>query len=468
MKQMWIIPAWLLVALSGCIPSYPLQEGQIDSYWSLDADVSNQAEAYQPSIGQTKLPARWIVHQRPSVILSTVSIVRASDQIQEGAEVVEFAVSPIHTQSIVDILQETRAAMVNLRTISTSPAKADRRQWAQTMAETLAQIEHVTRLSSLEDADNYGDESIDPTGLPAKPMLEMVAMYLNERAGGNLLRDLDPEEVDQLRSVLAELTLRLGFAVAGKTMPEGMRRQTTALMKATPQRAALEKQLHQMLLAKVDQASPAAEGGALESTVQTAVTWAPKFLEFLEGFIRQWDRMERAELQLIRHGQQAAVVATIKVQPGKEIRLDKVMFMQPTLVFKGTSKIVVLPDMPQSAETVILFEGQDGGAVELRFEGILYGLARLFAFPLADGALREIRVLTKTAQQGRQMVNVSVLMEARDDRRHPRRILVFHDVQEKKVVRQAFSLQSTAVKRTTAVSYITPKRRYTFHRSKGL
>ena len=98
-----------LVGSFGCVPSTPLQPGQIDEYWSLTQDVTQDAPLSQPTFGQQKLPAYWVVKQTPSVVWSTVSIVRAVDKMKLGANEVSFSISQVHTKTLIDLIEFTRS-----------------------------------------------------------------------------------------------------------------------------------------------------------------------------------------------------------------------------------------------------------------------------------------------------------------------------------------------------------------------
>ena len=70
--------------------------------------------------------------------------------------------------------------------------------------------------------------------------------------------------------------------------------------------------------------------------------------------------------------------------------------------------IPVWHDDQQGTAAVTVAGGKDyafhftasSGATEVRFEGIVYGLVRMLAVPLASGTLREIRVSVARPQRG--------------------------------------------------------------------
>jgi len=349
--------------------------------------------------------------------------------------------------------------------LAEASAGGDRDLWSRKMADILVQIEGIARMVSLEADPTGRPES--PAGIAAGPLLEAFAMYLNENAGGEILADLGPEEIDRLRTVLTQVALRLGFDMAGKQMPPGLRQSTVALMRQAERMDLLERSLSGFLLDQAEKAPPAVAEGEMSKIIKLASSWAPRGLEILQQFMRQWDRMESIELEFRRLGDQAVVVVKINVLPGKEVRIADVLIAQPTLVFTGSSRIVVLPSDPTTGETVVSFEPVDGGSVELRYEGIIYSLVRLLAVPLADGQLRQVRIFVQPAEQGYQLVNVAMLSEAKADKTDPRRMLTFQDVRRKRLVRGPFSVSSVTESERQIFNYLTPTKRYTYKREKA-
>ncbi|MHC4294672.1 MAG: hypothetical protein ACYSTL_03710, partial [Planctomycetota bacterium] len=281
-----------------------------------------------------------------------------------------------------------------------------------------------------------------------------------------LLGDLDATEIHRLRTVLAQMVLRLGFDLAGRQLPADLRGAATEMMQREKRLDALEQSLNDLLADSVEKASPAPRETETKKIFALISGVTPKALAVMEAFLEQWDRMERMEVQLKSLDDQPVLAATIKVLPDKQVRLADVLMFQPTVVFRGESRIAVIPDAPGTGETLVLFEPVDDGAVELRFEGVVYGLARLLAFPLADGALREVRVFTHTPKQGYRIVNLAMLSEAAGEIEDPRRLLVFQDVRRNRIARKAFSLEVVEEQSEQVFNYFTPDRHYTYKRSK--
>lgn len=466
-RQLSCLTVLLIASVCGCVPSFPLAEGEIGSMWQLRGDVTKQTLLAQPTFGQQQLPARWIIKQRPSVILSTVSIIRAYDRVKEGTETIEFAISPTHTETLVDLIEDARRILKSIGELAEAASGADRRLWAKKMAEVLAQVEGIARMVSLEEDGEGLGRAVDPTGFAAGPLLEMLAVYLNEHSDGNLLADLKPGDLDRVRSILTQMALRLGFDLAGKQLPPELRQSAISMMRKAEKLDLLEQSLSEFLLGEIGKAAPAPREGQMSKIVRIASAWAPRGLEIIQAVISQWDQMDGVELEFRRLGEQPVIAIIMNVKPGREVRIADVLIAQPTLVFRGSSKIVVVHSAEGTGETVVSFEPIDGGSAELRYEGIIYGLVRLFAIPLADGRLREVRVFSNPTQQGLQLVNVTMLSEARGDKTDPRRMLVFQDVRRKRIVRDAFSVTSVTESMEQIFNYVTPTRRYTYKRLKA-
>ena len=462
-----VAAAGLLAACGGCMPSLKLAEGDLDRYVSLSPAVPADAQPYRPMLGLRQLPSKWVIHQKPSVIWSTVSILRAAERLKEGGEQIDLSVSPAHAKTLAGIFAQARSAIENLAEISTSDRPVNRQRWADGLATALVRLEYVSRVTTLEGAAGRTGDTAEPMGIAAGPMLELVTSYLNAQTDGSLLEDLTPQDVERLRAVLVQMALRLGFAAAGRQMPGDLREAVAARLQEAERLDGLEKSLAKILVEAADRAAPDATGQGIAGTFRTVLAMAPAALKTLESFVSQWDRIDRIELDLLRQDDRPVVAITVRVLPGKEVRLARPAFYVPAIVFRGASRIVVQPELPGTGEAVIAFEPIGDGAVEMRFEGLAYGLARALVMPLADGALREVRVFAKTRQEGAQVIHFALLMEAKGGKGDPRRMLVLQDVRHKRLVREPFDVRSAVEETEQVFNYLTPDRRYTYRRVVG-
>jgi len=460
-----LVTAAVGLASAGCIASHNLAEGELARYASVHADTADLGPYYRPSVGGRQLPGKWIVRRHPSLIWSTIALIRAGEKLKAGPEQIELAVSPAHATALANVLADARLALEDLAEISEMDRETDRERWAQGLAAALVRVEAISRRVATEESDTPAGKDEEPLGMAAGPMLEMVAAYMNDQAGGHLLGDLAPQDMDRVRALLVQTMLRLGFAAAGKQVPDGLRADVQGRLRSAANLKEATEPLAEALRDRVAEAPPEG-GGGLSDTLRAVLAYAPKALLAMETLARQWDRMEAFELEFHQRDDEPVIVATVRVQPGKEVRLDNMIMFQPAIVFRGASRIVVQPKLPGTGETVVAFEPVGDGAVDIRFEGLAYGLTRLLVMPLASGALREVRVFAKTRREGDQIINVAILMEAEGEKGDPRRLLHFQDVRHKRLVRGPFEVRSVVEGTEQVFNYLTPDRRYTFRRVK--
>lgn len=456
----------LIAAASGCIPSQALTEGEIDRHWYLQADAWGRAKPQTLKLAGKPLPSRWVFRQEPSLVWSTVSIVRAIDKLKAGSEEFNVAVSPAHASMLSSVLSDLRSTLEDLREIADPDTPKNPERWASAVAEVLVLTERISRIAAAED-DRADEKRLgDPLGWSAGPMIQMLTAYLNERSEGNLLAGMEPDQVGRLREVLVQLVLRVSFAAAGKQDPPALRETIIRTMREAKRPETLEKTLAKTLLKEAEQAPPAKSASQLKKLLSGTFAVAPRMLELLEMFIGQWDRVDSMLIEFRRgYKNQPIVSVTLNVKPGRRLRLANLSFMQPAIVFRGGTRITVQAKETHTTETVVLFEPLEGGRAEIRFEGILYGLVRLLALPLDDAALREIRFLSASGPAGR-LTSVTVLMDALSDKKDSRRIMMFQDVRTTRISRTAFDIRKLTQRTEQIFNYITPSRRYTYRRTK--
>jgi len=435
----------------------------MDRWWLLQHDDWADATRPEVRLGDTLVPTRWRIRQNPSLLWATVSLVRAADRLREGAEEISFSISPDHARLLADVLAQARGSLEGLGAMADPSGAADVKRWSEALAGVIVRGEEVVRLAS---SPARQQDDADAAAMAAGPLLQMVSLVLDERAEGELLAGLKPRDVGHVREVLAQVFLRAGFAVAGRRQPDDLRQEVAAAMAAGGDLRALERSLAEMLAERLRQSPPASGQSQLRKLVRAVTSYGPPALEVFEGLLRQWDRFESLEVEFRRHEGRGLLAVTVRVKDAQEVRLPQMVIMQPAIVFRGGCRIVVDPESPGTGETVVSFEPVEGGAVEVRFEGVLYGLVRVLALPLADAALREVRVATALRQAGRQMIHVAILMEARGQRGDPRRMLVFQDVRDKRLVREAFAVRSEVRRLEQSFHYVAPDRRYTYVRRK--
>ncbi len=180
----------------------------------------------------------------------------------------------------------------------------------------------------------------------------------------------------------------------------------------------------------------------------------------LVGFIEQWDRMDTVTIDFRRRRGETLVGFTMATQPGREVRMRKMVPFQPILALEGKGRVVFGPKLESTGAYAILFEPIDGG-VKLKFEGLIYPLIRLFAAPIESGTVREVRVARASPPEGRGMLSVALLMET-DDPDDPRRLISYLQETPKRLERSAFAVEVVEGEPRRVFNYITPERRYTW------
>jgi hypothetical protein len=453
------------LAAAGCMPSQRLAPGDMDRLVALRAPLPADTPVHNPVLGDLQLPGTWTIREERSVILSTISLVRTADRLKKGATDVEFSVSPTHARALADLVAEARTALERLAEVVESDSSRDRKAWARGMADALAHVETIARLTDPEEAARVpGGE--EPGAIAAGPLLRMLAVYLDERTGGRLMAGMGGDEDGRLREILAQIVLRVGFAAAGKEPPGGLRQNLVDAMRSAREMVPLTDLLAGRLSTAIDAAPEAPVGSGLSKIVGHVLVFAPKAMAMMEAFIRQWDRMDAVRVRLLREGDEFFVELTLHVKPGREVRLDDVIALAPVMALRGSTQIVIRPSLPGTDETVVTFDpAGDGGAAEMRFEGFVYGLARALVMPLESGALREIRVFAKSRNTGPQVVNVAVVMESLKSGGDPRRMLTVQEVTDKRLRRDPFKVTVETLHKEQVFNYVTPDRRYFYRRT---
>lgn len=459
-KSLMLLALGGLLSVCGCLGSEPLDEG-IDDLWRLQPDLWEQAKPAKLSLGDREMPSRWVIRRDDSLVRSTISLVRATDLLRSGAgaEKVEILVTPKLAADSADVLADARSAMLRLKEVVDPEDGVTPTAWSEGVAEALVSVEHVVRFADTDRQTAQGEDA--DTGWSAQPVLEMIFGFADEQTGGALLADLEGDDVKRLRQVFTQVIIRLAFAAAGKDDPPELRNEVVRMMDQAPDPEALQGKLASKLRGALAEAPPAGPDSSLPNIIDTVLSAAPKALAVMESFMRQWDKMDRVEVELRRAEQGRIVAVTMAVRPGRRLRFPKLVFMQPEFSFVGDTRIVVYDDVPVTGETAVVFEPAGEGRAEVRFPGLGYVLVRLLALPIQDAALREVRVHTASST-GRRVTNVKVFMEAINESKDPRRMIVYNDAAEYRTERAPFEIRKVAVRRSRAFSYVTPLNRYTY------
>lgn len=449
MKLGSLIAALLLAYAGGCVSSRAISADEFDSHWLLDPNPVSDAQPYRVSWGGTNLPSHWTIRQDKSLIRSTVSIVRAVEALRGGADRLDFSVSVTHAEALRSWLADLRRVLDSLDRITGTNGHWSSRRWAEAMAGAMLEIERITQRTSDEAA-------------PAQPLLKALLGYLLETAGDQVSQ----RQADQrIRLILTQVALHAGFSAVGKEQPTDLVDRVMPLMvgqAAQPRREALADLLER----SIEQAPVSLSASPLRSSARAIARWGPDAIATLESFLSQWDRLDRVELDFLRTpAGQLAVKMTFFLLPDRQMRVTGPGGFTPSIVFRGTAGILICPRTPRTHETLVLLAPGPGGAVEVRFDGPVYALARLM-LPLESGALREIRIAHSDPAWGANVTNVMTFLEA-GPTRDGRRIMAFQHVRQNVLDRQPFEVQSKTQADTLVFNYLTPNRAYTLSRTRS-
>jgi len=463
MKQFVPLILALALAAGGCIPSREVTSEEVRRAWYLESDPWPQAAPMPLHMGEKRLPSRWVFQYDKSLIWATVKTVRAIDALEAGdvGDEVVFAIAPEHAELVADELVKLRHSVESLREIAEAAGKNDPGAWADGLADALVEVEKISRVAA---ADGSSSRSGNPAAWTTGPIVQMLAGFLNDESNGRLLAELGHPEKAALREVLAHVVLRLGFATANKNVAPSVAEGIIEAMGSAEEPARLHGTLKAMLVEALPAAAPAPADDEITRMISRVLKFTPPALRVLEAFVRQWDKMESLAIEFRRLGEEKVVAITFRVQPGRFASIAGLYPMQPELRFHHSCRVTVLPKRPSTNETVVLLEPLDGGAAEVRFNGLGWGLVRLLAIPIDNAAVRGVRVWSGQTNPGYEATTVTLLMEATGSAGDSRRMIVFHDVKELQAARQSPGLARQAVRKRLSFNYLTPHRIYEYQR----
>lgn len=463
MKQCVPLILALALAAGGCIPSREVTREEISRAWYLESDPWPKASPMPLNMGEKQLPSRWVFQYDKSLIWATVKTVRAIDALEAGSagDEVVFAIAPEHAKLVADELAKFRHSVESLREIAEAAGKNDPDAWAGGLADALVEVEKIARVAA---TDGGASGSGDPVAWTTGPIVQMIAGFLNDESNGRLLAEMGHPEKGTLRTVLAQVVLRLGFAIANKEVAPSVAEDVVEAMSGTDDPARLNGTLRAMLVEALPNSAPAAANDEIARMISRALKFTPPALRVIEAFVRQWDKMESLAIEFRRLGEERVVAMTLRVKPGRFASIAGLYPMQPELRFHHGCRATVLPKQSSTNETTVLLEPLDDGAAEVRFHGLGWGLVRLLAIPIDDAAVRGVRVWSGQTNPGYEATTVTLLMEATGSAGDRRRMIVFHDVRETQAIRQSPDLARQTVRKRLSFSYLTPHRIYEYQR----
>jgi len=440
---------FVMLAAAGCMPSKPVLPRQLDEYWQLQPDIWPEAQPASLSLGQRTIPGRWIFRNEPDTNAARQSIDNAIASLKSGTagEVLEVGVSSGQWAQVADVLAQARKAISRLAEIEPGEESADARQWAEALADAILSADRYIGIVTSD-----GEATDGASG--GEAFMPMLIGLLNEQSAGSLFGDLGGREEMNLRLIVVQSVLRLGFGMAGKSMPPYLPRR---IMEDMPNRD--REALEQMLIESLADAPPAPSSDVVVKIVRGALEGLPIALRVAEAPLRQWDRVEYAEVEYRRTNGQSLVSVVVKTRPGMQLELKDLHFMQPSLSLRGAVRATVMRDAPTEQSISILIEPlEEKSGARMEMHGLVWALVRLFAAPIAGGDLRQITVWNAAANTAPGGMGVKLLMLT--DGKDPRRVLSFSRVRQTAIRREIADVGYMVLWRRIDFAYVTPGRLY--------
>lgn len=436
--------------LGGCFKRESLSEQQLDRYWYLSPDVASQSKPRQlEATGQ--FPQRLVIRRQDSLLLSTISVVRASHQLSGSNGTLEFSMSPALAEELADSFRRGRIALEDFKRDIKPGGKVDAEAWASSVAEALVMIEQASRLL-ISAAESNNDED------SAAQSVLNTAMGLFGSDGDKPLTDLSLQQRANLRQVLVNLTLRLSFASAAKQLPDGLTERVVSILLQADRPEQAKGPIEELVKSALNQAAVAPPEEQLPRVINRFMTFAPPALQMLENLARQWHKLDYIAMELRTWQDQTVVVLSSQVRQGQRLRIADAFIMQPAVQFSGKTSIMIVPSLDQIDKGLVQFDSNDEGLAELRFEGVGYLMARLLlGLPLQGGRLREIRFGSSAPQEGKEQLNVTVLLEGEGA---ARRLINYSQQQDVFFRRDAFAVREIATDKIRKFSYINGSQMY--------
>ncbi len=456
-----ILTLLLLALLAGCgIEKQPLSGDQIGQYWYLEEDPWPGAVKPQWHIAGHRIPTKFTILKKRSADAAIFSLVRTGFEVMQGADEVQVGITPEEATGGANLLRRARLALVKLQANLSGSQSADR--WAKAVSEMLVTAEDISRVLEEASGGEAGKSSRTADEIMGYQMLlQVVVGQFSPRANvafGNLQAG---QTALRINDALMDGLLELSFGWAGKQTPPKARQRVQEQFAKAHQPNQAQPAVQDILMQYLREAPPA-EGDRKAAQFEMALKVAPMLLEELEDFARQWDKLRSVSLEFRTDGQQTIGSVTLDVEPGQNVRLA--MGLMPTLVFTGGScRITLVPTDDATRETLILFQSQRGGSCEIRYEGLVYALARLVV-PVDNAVLREIRLQRHGTYRGWNLTNVELLMNTNTIGQDNRRMYAMHFVQFRQPVRGPFDVDIVSSHQSQSISYLRPAMRYTWRK----
>lgn len=449
---------------SGCVHSRPMN-GRMNDYWRLHVDVWPEASSEPLALGDRSIPTKW-VFVNPGDGAAPVNGVReAFETLRKGdaGSVIEVGISPCQWLVVADALHDAAEWIEQLRRIAPRERSGEANMWADTVADAIMSSERYLQML-IDESGTDGLNESPRSESSARALASMVVDMLDETSAGTLFGDMSPGERKNLRFVISQAMLRLAFASAGKTPPGQLAGEVIELVETTSDDRALRRRLRQTLLDALPQAPPAPQGDPISQIVRGSLRVMPVAMRVIEDLLRQWDRVEYSEFEYRRWNDQRIVSVTVKTKPQMVLKLKRLHFMQPDMTLRGHVRATIIPDSPTEQSLTILIEPLDDmSGANMAMSGVVWGLVRLMAIPVASGDLRQITVWSSGDNTIRTGLNVTLTMLA-DDARDPRRVMSVSHARNRGLKRRLGDVGYLVLLRQVDFAYLTPRTIYHYSR----
>lgn len=397
------VAAALTAALSagGCLDSAPLRPGEMDAAWQLTESVWDRSEPATEG-PDTGPPYRYVIAYEPSVVWSVIELYRSAVELPEIHDVVRFPVSDEHARAAAELM---RSMAVEMRQLSEAFEGVDaseraQRKWAAATAR-LAHRVHTLLASMSPDPDVRRDAELDEAAAwVVMPLLQMLAASFAEGQTPASEAEL-AARLAQAEEVLTAMILNSAFRMTGRPIRQDLLDDVLQVQRTQRGDGAIANTTDVLLWYR--QVIPQ-EYDVLPQMPQDAAVAAGHLadgLEYLADLSAQWPRVNYIAFEMRRHEGQRVFAAEFDIREGERVVLKDLDTFAPEVVFTGHGRVVVQratgePSGPERHEVLaVLFQSDREGGITLNFDGIVYALVRLFAFPLRDATLEEVRYTSR-------------------------------------------------------------------------
>jgi hypothetical protein len=313
------------------------------------------------------------------------------------------------------------------KSLEQADSRGSEKRWADATAELVGQVNAVVNSVNPDPAHRSAMDIDATAGWVVVPLLEIFASTLSGEADVPLSQH--QEVLERAGERISGVLLTIAFRLVGKPIDDEMIRRVSEIQRGQPPKDAAR--LTRDLLLEYRRALPD-RYPPLNETASDAAGDARHFadgMRYMAELSSQWPNVNHLAFEVRRLEGHKVFAAEFSVRPGKSVWLRDLDFFAPKIEFTGAGRLIVQrnvgePIPGQETDISVLFENVGDGGMVLHFDGIVYGLVRLFAFPLTDARLREVRYRSYRntgdgGDNGKKTRLIEVFLEATkgDDRR---------------------------------------------------